>query len=232
MNDIKPILQKIYRDESGQMLPWIVMLMVLFIGMAGLTLDLGHAYICYRELQASTDAAALAGAYAMTLPTATVANVTTAVQNANSQGPGGANMNINLPQAAVTPHFACVPYVTTTFGVPCTAGVMGDNAIQVTQTAVIPTMFIRILSLWGINSASSINLTTVATAALKGAAPAQYNVAMVVDSTNSMGQNDTDVNCGDTRIHCALQGVQTMLGLLAPCATGPTRRGLYPITIK
>ncbi|MFZ0745215.1 MAG: pilus assembly protein TadG-related protein [Terracidiphilus sp.] len=228
MNDFKPILQKIYREESGQMLPWIVMLMVLFIGMAGLTLDLGHAYICYRELQASTDAAALAGAYAMTLPTATVANVTTAVQNASSQGPGGANMNINLPQAAVTPHFACVPYVTTTFGVPCTAGVMGDNAIQVTQTAVIPTMFIRILSLWGINSASSINLTTVATAALKGAAPAQYNVAMVVDSTNSMGQNDTDVNCGDTRIHCALQGVQTMLGLLAPCAIGSPAGGCTP----
>ena len=49
MNDFKPILQKIYREESGQMLPWIVMLMVLFIGMAGLTLDLGHAYICYRD---------------------------------------------------------------------------------------------------------------------------------------------------------------------------------------
>ncbi|MFZ0745217.1 MAG: pilus assembly protein TadG-related protein [Terracidiphilus sp.] len=228
MNDIRQFLEKIYKDQSGQMLPWMVMLMVLFIGMAGLTLDLGHAYICYRELQASTDAAALAGAYAMSLPGATSANVTTAVQNASSQGPSGINMNINLPQAAVTAQFACAPYVATTLGVPCTSSPMGDNTIQVKQTAVIPTMFIRILSLWGVNSASSLNLTAHATAAVKGAAPAQYNVAMVLDTTNSMGNNDTDKNCGNTRIYCALQGIQTMLGLLSPCGPGATSTSCTP----
>ena len=50
---------------------FLAFVVVLFLGMAGLTIDLGHAYVCHRELQASTDAATLAGAYAMTLPDAT-----------------------------------------------------------------------------------------------------------------------------------------------------------------
>ena len=58
-------LRAILKGESGQILPWMVLMIVLFLGMAGLTLDLGHAYVCYRTLQASTDAAALAGAYEM-----------------------------------------------------------------------------------------------------------------------------------------------------------------------
>ena len=64
------------KDQSGQVLPWMALLMVLFLGMAGLTIDLGRAYVCYRELQASTDAAALAGAYAMTQSGATVSSST------------------------------------------------------------------------------------------------------------------------------------------------------------
>ena len=45
---------RIIKDQSGQILPWMVFLNVLFLGAAGITLDLGHAYVCYRELQAST----------------------------------------------------------------------------------------------------------------------------------------------------------------------------------
>ena len=49
------------KDERGQMVPWLLLLSGVLIGVAGLTIDLGHAYICHRELLASTDAAALAG---------------------------------------------------------------------------------------------------------------------------------------------------------------------------
>ena len=33
------------KDQSGQVLPWMALLMVLFLGMAGLTVDLGRAYV-------------------------------------------------------------------------------------------------------------------------------------------------------------------------------------------
>ena len=66
---------RLLRDESGQVIPFMLLLSVLFLGMAGLSLDLGRAYISYRELQASTDAAALAGGYALSLNGATTASV-------------------------------------------------------------------------------------------------------------------------------------------------------------
>jgi hypothetical protein len=51
----------------------------------------------------------------------------------------------------------------------------------------------------------------------------QVNVAMVVDTTASMGQQDNDINCNNTRIHCALDGVQTLLGQLTPCTASSTK---------
>ena len=63
---------------------------------------------------------------------------------------------------------------------------------------------------------------------MSGAAPAQYNVAMVVDTTNSMSSTDNDPACGSTRIVCALSGVQTMLNLLQPCAAGATGTSCTP----
>jgi len=89
-------------------------------------------------------------------------------------------------------------------------------------------MFIRVLTLFGVKSASSLTLRTAATAAMRGAQNAQYNVAMVVDTTNSMGSNDTDASCGSTRINCALAGVQTLLGNLTPCTVSSTSTNCTP----
>ncbi|MGA7859274.1 MAG: pilus assembly protein TadG-related protein [Terracidiphilus sp.] len=212
-------LVQILKGESGQILPWMALMIVLFLGMAGLTLDLGHAYVCYRTLQASTDAAALAGAYEMGVKTSTASDVSTYVTNYSSKS-GGANANPNLPSSTVnlTPTMGCEAFATAQ-GTPCIY-VGGNNAIRVVQTATVPTMFVQALSLFGITSAKSITLSATAIAAVKGAAPAQYNVAMVVDTTNSMSSTDSDPACGKTRIYCALEGVQTMLTLLQPCQKG------------
>lgn len=83
-NAFLSFLRRTFTNQQGQVLPWMALLVVLFLGMAGLTLDLGHAYVCYRELQASTDAATLAGAYAMTLPAASVKSVSAEVTAASS----------------------------------------------------------------------------------------------------------------------------------------------------
>jgi len=224
---IPSFVKQSLKDDSGQVLPWVALLSVLFLGMTGLTLDLGRALTCYRELQTSTDAAAMAGAYAMSLTSATTTSVTAAV-TAYSSAIGGANQNSNLPGATVSVQLKCIQAVANT-GVLCGATAAGNyNSLQVVQTASVPTMFIRVLTLFGVKSASSLTLRTAATAAMRGAQNAQYNVAMVVDTTNSMGSNDTDASCGSTRINCALAGVQTLLGNLTPCTVSSTSTNCTP----
>lgn len=217
----KPFQLEAFRGESGQVLPWMALLIVLFIGMAGLTLDLGHAYVCYRQLQGSTDAAALAGAYAMAQSGATTATVQSEV-NAFSSTTGGANATPNLPNVPTpTIVLKCITD-STLVPAPCSASPTGKNVIQVTQTDSIPTFFIEALDLFGVKAATSLSLATQATATLQAGKATQVNVALVIDTTNSMGQQDTDANCNNTRIHCALAGAETLLQNLQPCSTGST----------
>src|SRR5580692_7802535 len=51
-----------FKNEAGQILPWIAVAFVAAIGVTGLALDLGHAYIVQSQLQMGANAAALAGA--------------------------------------------------------------------------------------------------------------------------------------------------------------------------
>jgi Flp pilus assembly protein TadG len=205
-------------DEEGQTLPWMALLLVLFMGMAGLTTDLAHAYYCKRELQASTDAAALAGAYALASSTATTSSVQSAVSSFSSAS-GNANATSDLPSPVLSTSLECLTSVANS-GVLCTASPTGNNALQVTQTVTIPTYFIRVLSAFG--APTNMTVSATSTAAMRGSTNAQYNVAIVIDTTNSMGQNDTDASCNSTRIKCALAGVQTLLQSLSPCTASST----------
>jgi hypothetical protein len=230
---MKKNLIKILRNENGQVIPWMALLITLFMGAAGLCVDLGHAYVCYRQLQASTDAAALAGAYAMTLSGATNASVTAEVNAFSSlQTPTvGANATGNLPNAAVQTTFKCVtdsPLVGVGCVAPVGTGGAFENVIQVQQQATVPTFFIRALMFWKQTPPTGIKLNAVATAAMQSGPPQQVNVAIVVDTTESMSTKDTDPNCGKTRIYCALDGVQTLLEGLTPCAAGFTSTSCTP----
>lgn len=222
-------LKQVSKDQQGQVLPWMALLMVIFVGMAGLTVDLGHAYVRYRELQASTDAATLAGAYAMTLSGATSSSVTSQVKaysslltGAGTQSGMGANAGSGLQTVTLpTPTLKCVTnsiYV----DVPCNASPTGNNVIRVSQSAVVPTLFIQALRVFGIQSAGSITLNTTSTAAIMSGTNTAQNVAIIVDTTASMKSQDNDANCGNTRIHCALQGMQVLLKSLTPCSMGST----------
>ena len=65
---------------------------------------------------------------------------------------------------------------------------------------------------------SSVTLTATASALMRGAVSSPYNVAIIVDTTKSMTSNN-DTNCGNvSRLQCALNGVQTFLKELSPCA--------------
>lgn len=223
-------LLRILQSENGQILPWMALMITLVCGAAGLTIDLGHAYVCYRKLQSSTDAAALAGAYAMAQAGATQTSVKAQV-SAFSSVTGGQNATLNLPAAAVSTVFNCVSptsypqYVSVdciAFNTATTTAPNGDNIIQVTQTAKIPTYFIGALTMWAKNPETSLTMSATATAAMQSGPPIQVNVAMVVDTTASMGSNDNDPLCGHTRIYCALEGVQTLMQGLTPCEPGYT----------
>ncbi|HLY43761.1 MAG TPA: pilus assembly protein TadG-related protein [Terracidiphilus sp.] len=220
-------VSRLARDERGQVLPWMALMIVLFLGMAGLTLDLGHAYVCYRELQAASDAASLAGAYAMTLPGATAATVQAEV-NAFSAAPGGANANPNLPNVG-TPQVTlkCItdsPIVPA----PCSASGTNANVIQVIEVTPIPTYFIQALQAFGMKTPNSLTIGAESTATLQSGKATQVNVAMVVDTTASMGNQDSDANCNNTRIHCALSGVQTLLQGLSPCTSSSAKGTCTP----
>ena len=62
MNDAMSVLKKIHGNESAQVLPMFVMLLVVLVGMIGLATDLGRIFVARAELGRSVDAAALAGA--------------------------------------------------------------------------------------------------------------------------------------------------------------------------
>ncbi len=228
-------LYRITKNEEGQILPWMVFMMVLFVGFAGLTLDLGHAFVCYRELQASTDAAALAGAQNMGTSGATLTSVTNAVNNYSSlptskSFAGGLNANPNLSNAVMTLNFSCSTILTNKgiacISLPGLSSPASANSLQVIQTAAVPTFFIKALTVFGVKAAGSINLSTVATASMLGAKSAEYNIAMIIDTTPSMGAQDNDAECTGaktsnghiTQISCAMYAAQQMLAGLTPCS--------------
>lgn len=197
------------REDSGQTLPVIAFMMVALLGMTGFAVDLGRVLYANRELQASTDAAALAGA--SVLPDNTAA--TTA--NTYSSIKGGLNAHPNLPDVTMMPGYPKVMCLTSLQlqGMSCAAPSNG-NAIAVKQQVALPLTFLKVL---GINS---ITIGASATASMRGATAAPYNVAIVVDTTPSMNSYDSDSNCNDTRLNCAMSGVRTLLQSLSPCGSG------------
>ena len=197
-------------EERGQTLPLMSFMLVTMLGMAALSVDFGRAFVSYRQLQSATDAAALAGA--QQLPSTSAATVA-----ANySAGGGDYNAYHWMSGVQVTATAYCST-VAQGWGLPCigTAGSGGTtaNVLKVTETFNSPTFFAR---LFGINS---IPLATTATAAMNGAAP--WNIAIIVDTTVSMGTIDTSSECSSqTRLACSLVGVQHFLldQNLFPCA--------------
>jgi hypothetical protein len=210
----KSIAQRILHDQNGQVLPLFALMTILVLGMGGLVMDVGRAYFSHNELQASTDAAALAGA--QILPNnGAVAEATTYSSVTTDD-----NAYANLPSVTMVSGYPLLKCLTSlsNIGIDCVAPA-NANAIQVKQEASVPTFF---ASLFGINS---ITVSASATAAMKGTATVPYNVAVIVDTTASMNDSDSDSACNSTRLACQLQGVQTMLKSMAPCLSSLTTCG-------
>ncbi len=121
MKQTTSLFRRVYEDERGQTLPVVALMFTVLLGMAGLVLDVGRIYVDYRQLQASTDAAALAGAQA--LPGSAAA--TQAIAYGGSSG--NKNYNPSMPATSMVPGYPLVKCLSTlsSQGIACVAPGMG-----------------------------------------------------------------------------------------------------------
>lgn len=180
--------------EEGQAIVIAVFFMVVLLGFCALSLDVGHAYLTQRHLQASADAAALAGAQA--LP-----DVAQASALATTYGPSGSN----VPGDASD--------VQTAFSTKCLASAPScspANAVVVRASAQVPLVFGK---LFGVGT-----FTVHATAtACSPCGEKPLDVMLVLDRTGSMcldSHGHSDPACTD--MNNARDGMKTFLGLLDP----------------
>jgi len=202
-------LRRLRKDRRGAALVIAASLVPVAIGITGLTVDVGRALAARSALQASTQAAALAGAY--TLGTSGSGAVSTAVTNWTT-----ANPVANVTITATTSTTSCVTSAT---NLPaCDAA--NHNAVTVTRSGTVSTFLL------GAMGRSFFDLTTTATAIKAGGNAKPLNVMFVLDATGSMG--DSDSNCTvpgfndaqtshkktPTRFQCALYSIQSVLKVM------------------
>jgi Flp pilus assembly protein TadG len=119
-------------DESGQAFVFVVLFLAVFLGLAALVLDIGHAYYADRSLQASTDAAALAGA--QELPNSGKA---VGVAHTYAGTSGSKNARENVPGVSTEASTECRPKW------PCDP----VNAVVVEEAAEVETFFAKVFGI-------------------------------------------------------------------------------------
>jgi hypothetical protein len=187
-------------DESGQVLVMTALAMTIMIIMVGLVVDVGHAMLVQRQLQAGVDAAALAGA--QHLPDAPMAE-SVAVQYGPT--PGNKNAVNTVGNAITTAKVSCLA------GVPgCNRRDGGVNGIVVQAQSKVPTWFGRIIGITDL----TVNATATACAPCS---VKPLDIMVVLDRTGSMCESApgvNDPNCTDLKN--ARNGVRTFVSNLDP----------------
>lgn len=192
-------------DEGGQVLPWVVVVLLCVLGTAALVVDVGRAMVIERELQASTDAAALAAAETISGSSTAYSGEGTTFSGATGDR-NASYSGVTFSTPVVTP--LCLTTVKN-WGITCSSSggtVSIPNAVSVTETASVPTLFA------GIFGKPTVQLSATSTAA--HARPMPYNIALIVDSTLSMTATDSNCVVNGTTLtqeQCALNGIQNLL---------------------
>jgi hypothetical protein len=206
------------KHRRGQILPMVAVSLLVMIGFTGLVIDVGQLYVAQRGLQASTNAAALAGGQCgpactsqADINAATTYSSLTGDDNAQTYLPN-ATMVSGYPQVNCSATLEAAP-----FNIPCipiASNGANANEVVVQQQVTVPLTFM------GLFGFSSLKLYATATAAMRGSSAGPFNVAIIVDTTGSMNNTDSgsDGCNNETRITCALAGVRTLLTGLSPCS--------------
>jgi len=198
-------VRRLLFDERGQSMVWVGVSLTALLGLSGLTLDVGHAYVVRSQLQSVVNAAALEGVSGLPYGSSKVqGDVSAFEQNANNSSWG----TVTSPPATVK----CLSAVLPT-GQSCSGNLL--NAVQVTESVSVQTFFMRIFGY------KTIPVAATATATPAEAKP--WIVEIVLDTTPSMSATDSNCVVGSsakTAEQCALIGIQGMLAKLNPCPPG------------
>jgi len=206
---IVSLVRRALKDQRGQVLPWLALGMTGMLGVTGMTIDIGHAYVVHAQLQNDANAAALAAAGQVYVTQSQTVNSTTQA-DLYSGSSGGNNIDATLGTVTTTVTPACVNMLMPS-GTSCTSN-SPANAVQVKETTSVPTWLLGVL---GFNK---IPVAATATASMGGIAQ-PWNIAVIEDATGSMSSADT--NCGGiTEFQCALNGIQELLSATNPCPAG------------
>lgn len=184
------------RDARGQVIVLVVVALVGLLGMCALVIDLGYLYWNQRNLQASADAAALAGAMQLPDP---ASSVTLAKQFGT--GSGSKNNDSRLSNVSETITTKCLTSI---------PGCDPVNAVVVDENATVNTFFMQ---LFGLNLAHiHVRATACSPCGVK-----PLDIVLVLDRTGSMcqdSQGKADPACTD--LNNARNGIKTFLGFLDP----------------
>jgi hypothetical protein len=189
-------------------------MLVALLSLGGLSMDFGRAYIAQARLQTYANASALAAAGEVYNTSST--NGATTYANNYSASTGDENAVSYLGTVTTSVTTKCLNLLLPS-GTTCGSS-SPANAVQVTESASIPTTFMNLLG------KKTLKVSAVATASMQGVSQ-PWNVAVIIDSTGSMATVDS--NCsGLTEFQCALSGVQALLGSVNPCPAGVSSCGL------
>ncbi len=208
---IGSFVRRLLGEQHGQALVWTAAGITAILGIGGLLIDVGRAYVVRADLQNYANAAALAAA-GNVYNSSSTSNATyyAGLYSAGATTDENYNSGLGVVTPTVTP--ICLNMLMT--GTTCSASGNVSNAVKVTETATINTMLMRVMGF------KTITVTATAIASMQGKAQ-PWNVAVVVDTTGSM--SNTDANCGSiSRLQCALDGVQTMLAATNPSCPAST----------
>jgi len=194
-----------HHQKSGSTLVMAASAMSGIVAVAGLSVDVGRAYAAKRALSGQTQAAALAGAYALAQPNANSSTVSTAVSNWTSSNPVSGVTISGTP----TPTLSCNAATT---GLPSCNG-SNPNVVSFSQTGTIPTYFLKAIGV------SSMTVSSTASAAKAGGTSKPFNVMIVIDATGSMSNGDGGCgsignNSSPSRWQCALYSIQSVLKVM------------------
>jgi Flp pilus assembly protein TadG len=188
-------------DETGQVLLFALVAMVVLLAMVGFVVDVGRAYLVQRQLQAGVDAAALAAAQHLPEPAPS-----TAVALEYGPSPGRKNAVTAVDNAETKVVMRCVKAAP-----GCSSSLNAFNAINVTASSDVKTVFARVLGI------ASIPVKVSATACSPCAAK-PLDVMLVLDRSGSMCQDssgrDDHPTCAD--LAHAKNGIRTFLGFMDP----------------
>jgi len=219
-------LRLLVGDERGAVAVATTASLASLIGISSLAIDYGYVRYVQTVLQASADAAALAGATGINVNGSNSTATATAVSYGSGTGSKNADTWLNS-NVTTNASLTCLNTLAAQ-GYTCLGSPSPANAIVVTQKTTVP------LFIGGALGFKPMTFTATATAAARGGGLPPLNVEIILDSTASMASSDSACPTASsaTRIGCALQGIQTLLGIFWPSVDNVGLMTFPPVCIN